>query len=212
MANTITTEQLNLFYTSRKNIISILETRGYVVEDYIGSSIHEVEIMANTDQLDILVKSYKSDKQVYVKYNTKKSIRPQAINEYVNGMFGGDEPILAKTDDMIIIDAIDPNDTTKKTLNEIWDKDGLYISVVSIRSLMFNILLHRLVPEHRVLTDEEKKKIDQQYNIISDKMYPDISRFSPVPAVIGLRPGELCEIIRPSRTAISSSYYRICSQ
>lgn len=208
----ITTEQLNLYYTSRKNILSILESRGYIVADYIDSSIHEVKIMADTDQLDILVKSYKSDKQVYVKYNTKKSIRPQAINDYVSGMFSGDEPILKTTDDIIIIDAIDPNDTTKKTLNEIWDRDGIYISVVSIRSLMFNILLHRLVPEHRVLTDQEKKKIDQQYNIMSDKMYPDISRFSPVPAIIGLRPGELCEIIRPSRTAISSPYYRICSQ
>lgn len=208
----ITTEQLNLYYTSRKNILSILESRGYIVADYIDSSIHEVKIMADTDQLDILVKSYKSDKQVYVKYNTKKSIRPQAINDYVSGMFSGDEPILKTTDDIIIIDAIDPNDTTKKTLNEIWDRDGIYISVVSIRSLMFNILLHRLVPEHRVLSDQEKKKIDQQYNIMSDKMYPDISRFSPVPAIIGLRPGELCEIIRPSRTAISSPYYRICSQ
>ena len=206
------TESLSLYYTSRKNILSILESRGYIVADYIDSSIHEVEIMANTDQLDILVKSYKSDKQVYVKYNTKKSIRPQAINDYVSGMFSGDEPILKTTDDIIIIDAIDPNDTTKKTLNEIWDRDGIYISVVSIRSLMFNILLHRLVPEHRVLSDQEKKKIDQQYNIMSDKMYPDISRFSPVPAIIGLRPGELCEIIRPSRTAISSPYYRICSQ
>jgi len=208
----ITTEQLNLYYTSRKNILSILESRGYIVADYIDSSIHEVKILADTDQLDILVKSYKSDKQVYVKYNTKKSIRPQAINDYVSGMFSGDEPILKTTDDIIIIDAIDPNDTTKKTLNEIWDRDGIYISVVSIRSLMFNILLHRLVPEHRVLSDQEKKKIDQQYNIMSDKMYPDISRFSPVPAIIGLRPGELCEIIRPSRTAISSPYYRICSQ
>ena len=206
------TELLSLYYTSRKNILSILESRGYIVEDYIDSSIHEVKIMADTDQLDILVKSYKSDKQVYVKYNSKKSIRPQAINDYVSGMFSGDEPILKTTDDIIIIDAIDPNDTTKKTLNEIWDRDGLYISVVSIRSLMFNILLHRLVPEHRVLTEQEKKKIDQQYNIMSDKMYPDISRFSPVPAIIGLRPGELCEIIRPSRTAISSPYYRICSQ
>ena len=75
------TELLSLYYTSRKNILSILESRGYIVEDYIDSSIHEVEIMANTDQLDIIVKSYKSDKQVYVKYNTKKSIRPQAIND-----------------------------------------------------------------------------------------------------------------------------------
>ena len=207
-----TTESLALYHTSRKNILSILESRGYDVSDYIGSSIHEVEIMANSDELDMMVTSQLSNKHVYVKYNIKKSIRPQTIHDYVNGLFGGDEPTLKPTDDMIIIDSIDPNDTTKKTLTEIWDTEGFYVSIVSIRSLMFNILLHRLVPEHRVLTDDEKKKVDQQYNIISDSMYPDISRFSPVPAIIGLRPGELCEIIRPSRTAVSSTYYRICSQ
>lgn len=205
------TELLGLYHTSRKNILDILYTRGFDVSGYIGASIQEVEIMSSNDQLDMLVTS-SDGKSVYVKYNTKKSIRQQTLNEFVNEMFKGDKPILKKTDDMIIIDSIDANDTTKKVLSDIWDKQHIYMSVISIRSVMFNILKHQLVPQHRPMTMEEKKKIELDYNIISDSKYPDISRFSPVAAVIGLRPGQLCEIIRPSRTAVTSSYYRICSQ
>jgi len=40
---------------------------------------------------------------------------------------------------------------------------------------------------------------------------PDISRFSPVSQVLGLRPGDMCRIDRPSKTAISAPFYRICS-
>ena len=207
-----TTETLNLYHTSRKNILDILSMRGFNISGYNGASIHEVEIMANTDQLDMVISSDIDGKKVYVKYNTKKTIRIQSINEYIDELFSGDEPLLKKSDDIIIIDSTDPNDTTKKILNDVWEKDGIYISVVSIRSLMFNILKHQLVPKHRPLTTDEKKEIDHLYNITSDSKYPDISRFSPVSAVIGLRPGQLCEIIRSSRTAVTSSYYRICSQ
>ena len=43
-------------------------------------------------------------------------------------------------------------------------------------------------------------------------MIPGISRFSPVSQVLGIRPGQLCEIVRPSKTSITSKFYRICSQ
>ena len=45
---------------------------------------------------------------------------------------------------------------------------------------------------------------------MSDSQFPDISRFDPVAQAIGIRPGQVCEIIRPSKTAISAPYYRIC--
>ncbi len=45
---------------------------------------------------------------------------------------------------------------------------------------------------------------------MNDGQFPDISRFDPAAQAIGIRPGEVCEIIRPSKTAISAPYYRIC--
>ena len=38
---------------------------------------------------------------------------------------------------------------------------------------------------------------------IQDDNIPNISRFDPVAQVIGIRPGEYCEIIRPSKTGIN---------
>jgi DNA-directed RNA polymerase subunit H (RpoH/RPB5) len=66
------------------------------------------------------------------------------------------------------------------------------------------------VPEHIVMSAEEAAAVKQKYNIHDDSQIPDISRFSPVSQVIGLRPGELCRIYRPSKTAIKAEFYRIC--
>ena len=85
------------------------------------------------------------------------------------------------------------------------------ITVIGVKQLQFNILEHDLVPSHRVLTSEETSDVKKRYNIIDDSQLPDISRFSPVSLAIGIRPGEVCEIIRPSRTAITAPFYRICS-
>ena len=49
-----------------------------------------------------------------------------------------------------------------------------------------------------------------RYNITDKVQFPDISRFDPVAQVIGLRPGQVCEITRASKTAIESKYYRVC--
>ena len=50
----------------------------------------------------------------------------------------------------------------------------------------------------------------KKYNITDKIQFPDISRFDPVSRAIGLRPGQLCHIVRPSKTAINADYYRIC--
>jgi DNA-directed RNA polymerase subunit H (RpoH/RPB5) len=68
-----------------------------------------------------------------------------------------------------------------------------------------------LVPPHRILSNAEKIAIKTKYNIMDDVQFPDISRFDPVAQAIGIRPGQVCEIIRPSKTAISAPYYRICN-
>ena len=47
---------------------------------------------------------------------------------------------------------------------------------------------------------------------MDDNQLPEISRFDPVAQAIGMRPGNICEIIRPSKTAIYAPYYRICVQ
>ena len=159
--------------------------------------------------MDMLLKKTTMDKSVYVKYHLAKSLRPVNIYEYIEDLFTLEE-VLTKKDDIIVIMKDEPNETIRKTLTDIWEKEGIFIIVINIKRLQYNILNHQLVPEHIVLTAEEASEVKRKYNIHDDSQIPDISRFSPVSQVIGLRPGELCRIYRPSKTAIKAEFYRIC--
>jgi DNA-directed RNA polymerase subunit H (RpoH/RPB5) len=159
--------------------------------------------------MDMLLKKTTLDKSAYIKYHLGKSLRPVNIYDYVEDLFTLEE-VLQKKDDLIVIMKDEPNETIRKTLMDIWEKDGIFITVINIKRLQYNIMNHQLVPPHIVLSAEEAKQVKQKFNIHDDSQIPDISRFSPVSQVIGLRPGELCRIERPSKTAIKAEFYRIC--
>ena len=211
MAQTTTMQsgQIIEIYNSRKTIIDLLEAQKYDVSQYKDFGINEVNTLIQTKQMDMLLKKTTMDKSVYVKYHLAKSLRPVNIYEYIEDLFTLEE-VLQKKDDLIVIMKDEPNDTIRKTLTDIWEKDGIFIIVLNIKRLQYNILKHQLVPEHIVLSQEEAAAIKQKYNIHDDSQIPDISRFSPVSQVIGIRPGELCRIYRPSKTAIKAEFYRIC--
>jgi DNA-directed RNA polymerase subunit H (RpoH/RPB5) len=120
------------------------------------------------------------------------------------------EETLTKQDTLMIIIKDDMNDTMLNLLKHIWEQEGILIVIQSIRRLQFNILENVLVPEHRILSNTEVVEVKKRYNITDNTQFPDISRFDPVAQVIGIRPGEICEITRPSKTAIEGKYYRIC--
>ena len=60
------------------------------------------------------------------------------------------------------------------------------------------------------MLNSEVKNIMNKYNITNTVQFPDISRFDPVARAICLRPGQVCHIVRPSKTSIETNYYRIC--
>ena len=138
-----------------------------------------------------------------------KSMRPVTIYEYIEDLYTLDE-VLEKKDDLVIIMKDEPNDTIRKTQVDIWEQDGFYVNIINIKRLQYNIMNHQLVPKHTVLTIEESDEVRRKYNITNNSQIPDISRFSPVSQVIGIRPGDLCRIQRPSKTAIKADFYRVC--
>lgn len=202
---------VNQIVKSRNNILAILNKRGFDVSCYENQSVSQVHIMSQTDQLDMLITNPSNDKKVYVKYHLGKTLRQNNIMDYVDDLYTLDN-ILKKDDDLIVIGREPANDTLEKSLGQLWSQNNCLVTVFGLKSLQFNILEHTHVPPHRVLSSKESDAIKKKYNIAHDSQLPDISRFSPVAQAIGLRPGELCEIIRPSKTAVSALFYRICSQ
>ena len=196
-------------FKSRENILQLLKKQGYNVDNYSGVSINEVHSMFQEKQMDMLVESDEG-KKAYIKYHLAKRLTAPNIYEYIEDLFNL-EAVLKKSDDLIIIIKDEPNDSLIKILKNIWEREKVFITVFNVERLQFNILNHILVPEHIVLKDSEAENVKNKYHIKNDKQIPDISRFSPVALALGIRPGQMCKIIRPSRTAINSNFYRICS-
>jgi DNA-directed RNA polymerase I, II, and III subunit RPABC1 len=196
-------------YNSRKNLLEILEERGFSVANYSNFSITDVGILTENNQLDMLLENSTKNKKIYVKYYVTKLIKPQNIYDIVEDLFHL-ESILEKKDDLMIVIKDEPNDTLLENIKDIWTTDKIYISLVNIKRLQFNILKHTLVPKHTILSDDEKELFMKKYNILDNSQIPDISYFSPVSIVIGLRPDNVVKIERTSRTSITSDFYRIC--
>jgi DNA-directed RNA polymerase subunit H (RpoH/RPB5) len=214
-------------YNSRKNILDILEKQGFNIDDYKGSSINDIHNMIKHTQLDMLLKrkptddeskvseddgigGEKNNKKAYVIYHVTKTLSLNNILEYIEDLYTIDT-VLTKKDDLIIIIKDEPNESLIKLLQNKWEQEGIFIIVFNIKRLQYNILNHQLNPPHIVLTKEETVEFKKKYNITHDSQIPNIFRFSPTAQVIGIRPGDVCKIIRPSKTSITSNFYRICS-
>ena len=208
MASYTQTPLTSRIYTSRNILLEQLKLQGNDISNYENFSINEVHSMKENSQLDMLLNDNNNNK-TYVKYHLNKKIQQTYIYSYIEDIYNIDE-VLEKKDKLIIIINDKVNDSIKKYIEELFN-EGYFIIIFTLEELSYNILNHVLVPPHRVLSEEETKEVKEKYNITNNREFPEISRFDSVSKVIGLRPGQVCEIIRKSKTAITSKFYRFCS-
>ena len=217
MVNTNTSVIISQICQSRKIILELISRQGFDVTGYSNFSVSEVNAMKQNNQLDMLLelkaetdgKKTSNGNKIYVCYYLAKTIRPANIHEMIDDLFTLTET-LKKEDTLYIIIKDNVNETLINELKHIWERDGIFIIIENIKYLQFNILNHVLVPQHSIMNENDVKTIMIKYNITDKIQFPDISRFDPVARAIGLRPGQVCHIVRPSKTAIQSDYYRIC--
>jgi len=216
MASQNSSVLISHIFNSRKVLLELMDKQGYNTNDYANFSINEVNSMKQNNQLDMLLETRDENvttenpkKKIYIRYYLSVKPAPKNIQEMIDDLFILTET-LKKSDTLFIIIKDEPNETLINELKHIWESEGIFIIVESIKRLQFNILDHVLVPPHRVVNESEVLEVMKKYNIINKGQFPDISRFDPVARVIGLRPGQLCHIVRPSKTAIEANYYRIC--
>lgn len=212
MTNEYSTENFTALYNGRTNLIDMLEKQDYDVDEYQGFKTNELHSMLKTSQLDMLVKNKRQ--KLYVKYfeiceKKSKLLNKQIIDNMIEDLFVL-EQILTTADTLMIVCKSDANDTIKTHIKHIWEQRHFNIVIMNIKSLQFNILEHKYVPLHSILTEIEEEEFRSKYNCKNNNTIPEISRFDPVAQIICMKPNQICKIVRPSKNAVESLYYRIC--
>ena len=200
---------ISQLHKSRSILLNILERRGFITDDYKFFGISEIQVMYNNKQLDMLLTNPTNKKKIFIKYHLS-TLNQQKIYEYVDDLYHLEDILKPEDELLIIVKDQNINTTLEEIMNFIFIKDNIFVNIKKIKHYLFNHLDHKYVPPHRILTDQEKKIYYEKYKITDDSQMPEISRFDAAATIIGLRPGELCEITRPSSTSITSKYYRLC--
>ena len=220
-------------YNARKNLLDLLMVQGYDVEGYTNFGVNEVNAMHAHKQLDMLVETKSASdkdkkkpiKKAYIKFHLEKMLSTGHINDLIEDLYvlgaGGEigglgistnanDTVLTEKDMLIIVTKQEVK-TMNQYLNQLF-LQGRFIVLLSLDRLQFNILNHQYVPPHTILSKEELDEMMKKYNVGDKSQLPDISRYDPVALAIGMRPGDVCKIDRPSKSAIHSTYYRVCVQ
>ncbi len=112
---------------------------------------------------------------------------------------------------MVVMDP--PSTPTMNTLTQ-WDKkfngEGGMLQVFLMKELMYNPTRHNLVPKHEKLSEEEVKKLMEEYMIKNKYQMPLIHRNDVIARWLGLRHGDIVRITRYNDTSGEYFYYRCC--
>ena len=194
-------------------LTEMLEYRGYDI-----SNISPFTTFTGTDKLDKLSinlsKNGKELIQVHYEVESTRTNHKKLTKRIEDIISKLDSP--EKSKDLTIIflvrDGMTPS--VKEAIRLLSEKYGVFIQIFPIRNLMYNYTKHKSVPQHIRITKTEYEVYLQDFldslHIESLENLPKIFDTDPVAMFIGLRPGEMCKIIRPSMSAGEHIVYRYC--
>ena len=209
---------VNKLFKSRSVITEMLEMRGFDVEAYKNFSLNEIEAMfkatekktsAELGSLDMTVLN-KLGGKMYVKYLMASKLRTSNFKTLIDEML---DTLLESGDEIIFIlkDTVNNMDTFDSMLETYLSVNGVFIQIFSLDNLLFNITKHTLVPKMRIVSPQEKNEVLDRFSANPAQM-PQILKSDPQAKFLGVRKGDMCEIIRASETAGNSVTYRMCLQ
>jgi DNA-directed RNA polymerase subunit H (RpoH/RPB5) len=116
-----------------------------------------------------------------------------------------------QTDEVIVILAEPYHEVFDLTAVKQWNVQKARISFFHLKNIISNPSRHTFVPPHRKLTQAEIETVIAETHVKSKSEFPHIKYHRDMQArVLGLVPGDVVEIQRPSETCGIYTMYRVC--
>jgi len=214
-------ETLDILYRSRQTLLQILKAKGYNTAPYEKFGPFEIEMMTagnkektmNMELTRELPEGSTSPTICRVEYAIPrvKNRLPGFLNKLLTNEETGEDTIDAKTTEVMVITLEAIGDTFNSHALREWSKRSLRIAFFDAHTLVSNPMEHILVPLHEIVPDDEHPELLKRYNMKSKTNLPVI-RFHEdiIGRILGLIPGSIVKITRPSPSAGEYILYRVC--
>jgi DNA-directed RNA polymerase I, II, and III subunit RPABC1 len=192
-----------ILYNVRKTIIEMLEDRGYNVPDIENLTFEQFMIKYTNKNLDIFIYDEAKNKKIYIYfYNELKNFSKSDLKNIMQKI-----TLEYQDEDINIILLLRDKENSAVT-KELQKESFKNVEIFLKSNMIFNITHHEYVPKHIVLSPEEENEVLEKYNTTRSKL-PKISSLDPIAKYYGMKPNQICKIIRKSPEVGNYLYYRL---
>uniref|UniRef100_A0A6C0JZZ7 RNA polymerase subunit H/Rpb5 C-terminal domain-containing protein n=1 Tax=viral metagenome TaxID=1070528 RepID=A0A6C0JZZ7_9ZZZZ len=218
-------ETTDILYRSRQTLLEIQRKKGYNTKPYDKFGPFEVEKMSAGDKENALGMVLKREipegvdvpATCYIEYalpkvkNRLAGYVPKLIDAIKEEYAAKNENFNPMRTEIIVLTMESIGDTFHNSAQTIYNTLKMRISFFDARTLVSNPMDHMLVPKHEVVPDSEHAELLKKYNMKSKINLPMIKFHEDIIGrIIGLVPGSIVKITRPSPQAGEYTIYRVC--
>ena len=207
---------MDIILRSRKTLLDILEAKGYDISRYTKFGPFEIETMMSQDKEKTLRMDFERVLEEGTSAPTKCRVEyaiPKVKNrlpKYLSTLLD-DETLEPETTEIIIITLESIGDTFTGAALKLWNAQNLRISFFDARTLVSNPLNHVLVPKHEQVPQSLHEEFLKKFHLKTKMNLPMIRFHEDIIArILGLVPGDIVKITRPSPQSGEYESYRVC--